>query len=242
MSLLLTLLLPGCYVMQSAETPMPAVFHAATNVDAEGLIVLLPGFGDGPESFERRGVVDIVRRIAPSFDVIAADAHFAYYRNESVVDRLHADIIEPVADRYRAIWLMGISMGGAGAASYAMDHSDVVAGVILLAPYMGNSAPAEVAAAGGLSPWTPPDPASIENAQERHFYRLWRWYRGYAAPLPPEPKLLLGFGTDDRLSGANWLLAAVLPRDQIMTTPGGHKWTVWVPIFESLLQRAVGAG
>ena len=34
-------------------------------------------------------------------------------------------------------------------------------------------------------------------------------------------------------------LNAVLPNERVVTTPGGHKWSVWIPIFESLLQRAV---
>jgi len=43
------LLLQGCYLIQSASKPMPAQrFEAAA--PAAGLIVLLPGFGDGPQS------------------------------------------------------------------------------------------------------------------------------------------------------------------------------------------------
>ena len=115
---------------------MPVVFHAAAAGAADGLIVLLPGFSDGPASFDNQGMIDIVRRIAPAFDAVATDAHFAYYRNQSIVERLHADVIEPITGQYRTVWLVGISMGGLGAASYAMEHPDVVAGVILLAPYM----------------------------------------------------------------------------------------------------------
>ncbi len=238
-SVVVLFLLSSCYVMQPAKVPMPFVFHAAANVDVEGLIVFLPGFGDGPRRFERIGMIDVVRRVAPTFDVIAADAHIAYYRNQSIVDRLHADVIEPVAKHYRQVWVVGISMGGAGAASYAMEHPELVDVAILLAPYMGRDAPVDVEVAGGLRHWAPPELSDIDDVQERHFYRLWRWYHGYTTPVPPAPKLLLGFGTGDRLSDANRLVADVLPSDRVVTTPGGHKWTVWIPIFESLLQRAV---
>ena len=77
---------------------------------------------------------DRPREFDPRLDVIAADAHFGYYRARSVVDRLHEDLIAPVADRYERVWLVGISMGGFGSALYAMEHPDVVDGVIMLAP------------------------------------------------------------------------------------------------------------
>ncbi len=50
---------------------------------------------------------------------------------------------------------------------------------------------------------------------------------------------MLGFGSDDDLHDENQLLADVLPKEQVVRTPGGHKWKVWIPIFETLLQRAI---
>jgi len=50
---------------------------------------------------------------------------------------------------------------------------------------------------------------------------------------------MLGFGSDDSLSQANQLLADVLPSEQVVRVPGGHKWKVWIPIFEALLRQAV---
>ena len=238
---LLTLLLAGCYVIKPAKIPLPVVhYSAATNGTAEGLIVLLPGFGDGPNSFDQQGIIDIVRRIAPTFDAVATDAHFAYYRNQSIVERLHNDVIEPIAHRYQRVWLVGISMGGLGAAAYAMEHPAMVEGVILLAPYMGDDELiAELEAAGGLAQWLPPDLAAVVDEEERLFYELWTWYKGYADVVYPAPKLLLGFGAEDRLRRANQLVVDVLPGDQVVSIPGGHKWTVWIPLFETLLRRAV---
>ena len=219
---------------------MPAVHYPAASGEAEGLIVLLPGLGDGPGRFDREGMIDLVRQIAPTFDAVVTDAHFAYYRNQSLVERLHADVIDPIAHRYRRVWLVGISLGGVGAASYAMEHAEIVEGAILLAPYMGSDdLIAELEAAGGLHQWTPPDLNRIEDERERHFYRLWRWYKGYTHPDHSAPKLMLGFGADDRLRRANQLVAEVLPSDQVESIPGGHRWTVWIPIFETLLRRVV---
>ena len=239
-STILILLLTSCFLIRPAKVPMPAVYHAAADVNVDGLIVFLPGIGDGPERFDQKGMIDIVRRIAPTYDIVAADAHLAYYQNQSVIDRLHEDIVGPVAHRYQHIWVVGISMGGVGAASYAIEHPKIVEGVILLAPFLGrDELISEVADAGGLRQWIPPELADIDDSEQRQFYRLWRWYKTYATSDPPATVLMLGFGTNDRLSDANQLIADVMPVNRVVTMPGGHKWTVWVPIFESLLQRAL---
>ncbi len=236
----LIFLLTGCYITKSAQVPMPVVHHAAANGQADGLIVLLPGYGDSPERFEQQGMVSIIRRVAPTFDIIAADAHFAYYRNLSIVDRLHADVLGSRQNHYQRVWLVGISMGGLGAASYAMEHPDVVERVFLLAPYMGDEdLISEVEAAGGLARWEPPNLSSIEDGEQRRFYQLWSWYKGYTQPNPTRPDLMLGFGADDKLRYGNQLLADVLPNEYVVRTPGGHKWKVWIPIFEALLRQAV---
>jgi pimeloyl-ACP methyl ester carboxylesterase len=131
-------------------------------------------------------------------------------------------------------------MGGLGASSYAMEHPGVVERVILLAPYLGGKdLITELKAAGGLAQWEPPDFSNIENEEQRQFYRIWNWYKGYTRPDPTGPDLMLGFGTDDNLSDANQLLADALPNERVVRTPGGHKWKVWVPIFETLLQRSI---
>ncbi len=131
-------------------------------------------------------------------------------------------------------------MGGLGAASYAMEHPDVVERVFLLAPYMGDeNLISEVENAGGLARWEPPNLSSIEDEEQRRFYRLWDWYKSYARPNPTGPDLMLGFGSDDKLRDGNQLLADVLPNEKVVRTPGGHKWEVWMPIFETLLQRGV---
>ena len=97
----------------------------------------------------------------------------------------------------------------------------------------------ELEDAGGLSRWTLQDLVAIEDAEERRFYKLWTWYKGYSDSVPPAPKLLLGFGADDRLRRANQLVADVLPSNQVVSIPGGHRWTVWLPLFETLLRNAV---
>jgi pimeloyl-ACP methyl ester carboxylesterase len=235
----LLLMLSGCYVTQGARVPMPAEHHSA-KTSAEGLIVFLPGFWDSPKKIEANGMIDIVRQIAPGFDVVVPNAHFAYYRKQNIVERLHTDVIQPIAHRYQQLWLVGVSMGGLGASSYAMKYPEDVDGVILLAPYMGDEELIdEIASAGGLKHWSAPDLLAIESNQQRHFYELWTWYQAIAEDPSKAPRLMLGFGEDDRLRRANRLLAAELPPEHVLSIPGGHKWKVWVPLFGSLLRRAV---
>ena len=155
---------------------------------------------------------------------------------QNIVERLHADVIEPIAHRYQQLWLVGVSMGGLGASSYAMKYPEHVDGVILLAPYMGDEELIdEIEQSGGLKHWSVPQLLGTESDQELHFYELWTWYQSMAKL--PSPALLLGFGEDDRLRRAIQLLAAELPPEQVLSMPGGHKWTVWAPLLESLMGR-----
>ena len=229
----------GCAFLREATVPMPALHFAAASQPAEGLIVLLPGYADLPERYEQQGFVDMIRAAQPGFDVIAADAHYGYYRDRTLVERLHDDLIGPVLDRYERVWFVGISMGGFGAPIYAIDHPEKIEGMILLAPFMGYAEViGEIKDAGGLAAWTPPDLASIEDEERRKFYEVWSWFRCYTTETEHRPRLFLGYGTEDDLEVPNGILAAELPPERVMTLPGGHKWTVWQPLFAELVHRA----
>ncbi len=237
---LVCLMLSGCYFLQPATQPMPAQRFEA-NQPATGLIVLMPGFGDGPQHYVEHGFVDAVHTVNPAFDVIAVNAHFGYYRNYSLVDRLHQDIIEPLRSRYDEIWLVGISMGGFGAAAYTMAHPDIIDGMILLAPFMGSAEVVEeVMSAGTLGQWIPPDLGSIEAGMDRRYYELWKFYQGYVKSPQRKPGLYLGFGDQDHLRGPNAFVAEVLKPEQSLVLAGGHKWVVWKPLFVELASRAIG--
>lgn len=243
------LVAPGCVFFRSAEAPMPVVEHraaaavaapaapAASSATARPLAVLLPGFGDGPEDFDEHGFVTELR--ARGFDVAATDAHFGYYRGFTVVDRLRQDVIAPARARgVTEIWLVGISMGGFGAVSYATLYPDEVTGAVLLAPYLGDGdIPDEVRAAGGLAAWQPGDLDAVDDAEERHTRKVWAFLKSYGAGQGDKPQLILGWGKDDRIGRAAALVAAVLPAEQVLVRPGGHKWVTWRPLFSDLAER-----
>jgi len=181
-------------------------------------------------------------------ELLAVAAHLGYYRNRSVLDRLHQDVILPARARgVEEIWLVGISLGGVGALLYEAEHPGEIAGAVLLAPFLGNPPIIEeVTAAGGLAGWKPgPAPAGEEDFQRR----LWRFLHARltppapstggagAAPGRPAPRLYLGWGEDDSFAGANRLLADALPAEAVLTVPGGHDWPPWRDLFAGLLAR-----
>lgn len=226
-------LVGGC---NRGDQPLRVLEYPASS-QASGLIVFLPGLGDDPESYANRGFVDIVRNANPAFDVVSVDAHAAYYRADTVVERLRQDVIDPRLASYGAIWIVGISMGGFGASLYAEAHPQDIAGVVLLAPFMGDGEVyREVRDAGGLAAWQFPASPDPDLARE---YDLWSFYKQYVTQPTRSPLVYLGYGASDALAPRNRLLADVLPAAQRQEIPGGHDWTVWTPLFTNLIALAI---
>ena len=66
---------------------------------------------------------------------------------------------------------------------------------------------------------------------------LWRWLKdvpaqGSGARLP----LYLGYGLEDRFLADDELLAATLPAARVFTAPGGHDWSVWLGVWQRMLE------
>lgn len=121
--------------------------HAAPLLEYSGvraqerLIVFLPGIGDLAADFAARGFIGPIAQSGLAADAVAVDAHYGYYARRSVIDRLAHDVVLPARKRgYWEIWLVGISMGGLGALSYATQHPEHLDRVVLLAPDLGAPA------------------------------------------------------------------------------------------------------
>jgi len=186
------------------------------------LLVFLPGRYDRPQDLVRNGFVRAVQERGMDADIVIPDLHFGYYIKRSAVERLHEDVIRPAQEKgYRHIRLVGISVGGLGALLYAQMHPGLVDEVVLIAPYLGESAiHHEIARAGGL--------ADFERT-------IWAWLRGHGGKA--HPVISLGYGRDDGFATSNRLLAGVLPESRVTATPGGHEWAPWLRIWETLLER-----
>ena len=230
----------GCAWVRPAGSPMGFEAHAPLGPGrARGVVVLLPGFGDRPGVFVSGGFLAALNQHAPAFDVVAADAHFGYYRTGTVLDELHRNVISPLRTRgYRQVWLAGASMGGHGAVAYARAYPGEIAGLLLFAPYLGpKETVAEVGRAGGLCAWSPP--AGVAADEVGFALENFAWLRATTCPQPARLPIFVGIGAADGLLAANQLLRAVLAPSHFLVLPGGHGWEVWTPALAALLPRAL---
>ncbi len=231
----------GCVNLRSTSAPMYVQTDASQcTVKADTLIVMLPGVYSYPEEFVREGFVKAVQDARLAVDVVRVDAHLGYYEKNAFVERLRADVIVPArANGYRAIWIFGISLGGFGGLIYAQEHPDEIAGVVALAPYLGNPALADsIAEAGGLMRWNAP-PAGAADERSKREAALWTSLKSHgsaAATNHPPPQLWLGYGKADRFAQSNSLLGAVLPPGRVFTTEGAHDWAPWLRLWKAALK------
>lgn len=132
----------GCASWRSADAPMYTQTDTSRcTLHADTLLVLLPGVYSHPDEFVREGFVRAVHDARLAVDLVRVDAHLNYYERKTFVARLNQDVIVPAQARgYRAIWIAGISLGGFGGLIYAKEHPSDVAGLVALAPYLGEAA------------------------------------------------------------------------------------------------------
>ena len=200
------------------------------------LIVFLPGNGDKPTAFEKRGLVDAVRSRGIDADMVAVNAHLGYYINGSFIRRLKEDVIGPAqAKGYDRIWLAGNSLGAYGSLSYLREHRQDISGVVLLGPFLGDKKLLKaVRKAGGLQQWDP-GPITAKDWQET-LMLLIKDYEKHPDRYPP---LYLGYGASDRFSESQQFLAGMLPPDRVIVLKGGHTWWTWRAIWDQFLDRGI---
>lgn len=197
-------------------------------------VVMLPGAGDRAQDLVEHGFVRALRDRGIAAGALAVDARFDDYLESSVVEQLEEGVIGPARrGGCLDLWILGISLGGYGALSYARTHPGSVAGVVLLAPFLGTRGlVAEAARAGGLRDWEPGAVAHGDADRE-----LLAWLRGYRAGGSGFPPVYLGYGAEDRYAPASALLAAQLPPGNVLVIPGGHDWDTWLRLWTLLLDR-----
>jgi len=238
--LLPALMLAGCVLVVAPEGPIRAVHFGQATGPAAGrtLLVMLPGRGMAPGEFENQGLVPALRRSGLAVDAVAVDAHLGHYLHRTLPGRLLRDIVLPARERgYDEIWLLGISMGGVGALLFAQLHPDLIDGVILLAPYLGDEDLIEqIEQAGGPQKW---QPTQGELTDERWQERLWVWLAEQKQPVSGAPPITLGVGRADRFARAARLLGRLLPAERFIEVDGGHDWPPWLALFQEVLSRGV---
>jgi pimeloyl-ACP methyl ester carboxylesterase len=195
-------------------------------------MVLLPGIGDMMDDYEFHGFIEAVRRSNLPVDLVAVDAHYGYYADRTVLDRLRDDVIAPAGARgYQAIWLVGISMGGFGALLYASEHPGEITGVVALAPFLGDTGIIrEIMRAGGVTRWHP-----VDIAEHDYPRRLWSWLKQYERPAPHLPIVYLAYGDRDTFAAGHRALGEILPPARVLVTRGAHDWQTWKRLWDRIL-------
>lgn len=212
---------------------MDTIADCAGDPNHRTLLVLLPPAFGTPRDFIEHGFVETVRKRDLPVDVIVAGAIADHYLDQSVVERLHTEVIAPALERgYRRLWLGGISIGGFGSLMYRSRHDDVD-GLLLLAPYLGSRPVVnEVLRAGGLARWN--SPTDTQNDHERE---MLGWLKGALQHRDLPQRILMGYGTDDRFAPSIEVLANALPAPQVVRGPGGHDWVTWAELWRELTAR-----
>jgi len=214
------------------------------SASARCVVVFLPGLGDAPQRFEQHGFVDLVERQA-SCDVSVVDSHFGYYRDANLVPRLAA-VLEPLRARYERVWLVGVSLGGYGAAWTARERPDLVDGVVLIAPFLGLGdsvkplvAHAEREGLGALRPGLVRPSTRAPNPR-RHFMEvepLWVWLGERSRAELPGPQVHVAWGSRDKLAPTLRVLSPAFEA-RALVTDGGHDWPTFAKLFAQV-SRAV---
>jgi pimeloyl-ACP methyl ester carboxylesterase len=219
----------------AAVTPLQTrVVPAVSGNDAPALIYL-PGMGDSITVFEANGMLDSLRAAGLDAEFVACNAHYGYYANRSLLERVQQDVVKSErVTGHAKVWLVGNSMGGLGSLLFASRQPGVVQGIVLLGPFISRGRVShEIEAAGGLKAWNPTvsDTADWER-------RLWLWLKNCAAGSDTScPAIYLGYGRADRLATEHKLLAAVLPPEHVVALEGGHDWPIWRSAWGELLRR-----
>lgn len=218
-------------IAPQARTPMPSeILREAGESDCQA--VLLPGRWDHMGAFRKARFSERSDAAGIDLGLMAVDAHIGYYRDEILVPRLQQDVIAPLRARgAQRIWLVGTSLGGVGSIVYWKSHPEEIAGLVLIAPYLGEEDVLdEIRRAGGLQHWQPHLPLASDDFGRR----IWLTLQQLTAPGSPTP-VLLAYGTKDDLAPGHRLLARELPEARVFTRDGGHDWDTWAALWSDVL-------
>lgn len=248
----------GCTTWPTPTVPM-RVRQIAARCGPTRRCVLLPGVYSRADDFVSEGFVEDLQRSAPGCEMLLADAHLGYFVEGELVRRLREDVVRPPAtaghvagaatDSAARPWLVGVSLGGLAALAYAMRHGDEIAGVLAIAPYLGQrTLLRDISAAGGPLAWSRDVPANDTGADPFEVIEadVWRWLarrsveEGRGATV--SPPIHLGFGRDDRFADAQRVLQSMLPTGHTDVVDGGHDWPPWRALWRQWLQRGLLGG
>jgi hypothetical protein len=227
--------LTGKTVKREVTIVLQQKLHRIGASQSKNLLILMPGAGNRHTSFDENGFLKNAVEANLNADILTVDTSYEQFSDLSIERRLHEEVVLPaVAQGYKHIWMGGISLGSFGTLVYARRNAHLLAGLVLIAPYLGNKGTlAEIRAAGGLDTWAP---NIVDEHDERH---VWEMIKKYSSHTKQELPLFLLYGTEDRFVEFHQLLATRLSPNAITTVPGGHDWPVWQALWQHFINSGV---
>jgi len=104
---------------------------------------------------------------------------------------------------------------------------------VLLGPYLGEEPILnEIESARVLAAWSP-----IKSTGYEYEVHTWSWLKSYADATTRHPiEIYLAYGERDSYARASRFLAAVLPRDHVLTdVDGKHDWATRIGLWKQFL-------
>lgn len=204
-----------------------------SNHNPSRLIILLRGIGNDIHYFDEQGWTRKLQKRYPEYSIIIPDLHYGYYQKGIFFKRLYEDVIIPAKKSgVTSIWLAGISMGGLGAILTSEYSTKDIERIFLFAPYLGDGTiQKQIEEVGSLAKWN-----GKPSDKEKWQFKLWSYLKVTTESKANTIPVYMGYGEQDGMPGLNYL-AASLPKQHVITLPGGHKDGVFTGLFEKMLER-----
>jgi hypothetical protein len=225
---IVALALAGCSTIGDSTVPIATLeFPAIAAPSGRSLVIVLPGRDDDAEEMKDEGLPQAIQTAWPEADVLLTSATLAYYRDGNLVQRLHREIVEPAREHYARVWMAGASLGGMGVLLYEREHPGELTGIVLLAPFLGNTdLLEEIRNAGGPRKWEPgPLPDRVNGALYQR--QVWKMVKEWGDRPQLAKRVWLAVGTRDRFVEGARLLKEELPVTHYLELPGRHNWALW---------------
>jgi len=218
----------GCVTLFQPDITVPIQHETFGNqTNPEKLVVLLPGRRDRIAVFQQYGLIDSASEYLeanPASLMITVDAHWGYYRERVITQRLQQDLLAqypqvPVA------WVAA-SMGGLGAQLMALEHPQRTEQLFLMAPLLGEDNYKYLERIKRKGFVDQPDDDDLERVLNRVWRQMLNPQRGYP--------MTIAYGVNDSFAPYYQYLESLNPPNlKIIKVAGGHDWDTWAQLWKS---------
>jgi pimeloyl-ACP methyl ester carboxylesterase len=168
-------------------------------------------------------------------ELVMAQIRASWFSDGTVVRRIREAVIVPAHERGRSrIWLVGISLGGLAALSYAARHERDIEGILLISPYPASRPVLrEMQDAPALRSRSAIPP---EGDLERE---AWMWL--VHSRDDKHPPVHCYFASGDRFASGQRQIARALDPERVRELPGSHDWSAWRALWIEFLSNSKSA-